>query len=328
MLSIIDKKSSVKYNHYMNIQQAIDKCVLMAHTDRSPNTAKAYKNGIDKFGESLERKGLTTADNVGTITLEQFIEFPAWLSSNKYSKQTLRVYTSGAKFFLEWLVIGGYIEPPDYKQSLRYQMAYRTVVRKHDSRFIRFPQRGEAEKMLAAVLVMEKKAPMLERDIAIIHFLYYTGCRNNEVAQLDITDIDMNDLSAVVVGKGNKERRVYFSQDVADKLRRYWELRGHSNPQEPVFCRHDRGVGKKIKRLTTTSIRNIVDDVCMVAGIDKGQFTPHYFRHAFAIKMLRETKNLSLLQDLLGHASPASTRVYAKIYPDDLKKAHQEAFSN
>ena len=64
----------------------------------------------------------------------------------------------------------------------------------------------------------------------------------------------------------------------------------------------------------------------MIAGIDKGKFTPHYFRHAFAINMLRETGNLALVQDLLGHANPQSTRVYAKIYPDELRDAHHKVY--
>ena len=64
--------------------------------------------------------------------------------------------------------------------------------------------------------------------------------------------------------------------------------------------------------------------VMEIAGIDK--FTPHYFRHAFAIRMLSETGNLALVQDLLGHADPAATRVYAKIYPEDLRDAHHKIF--
>ena len=87
---------------------------------------------------------------------------------------------------------------------------------------------------------------------------------------------------------------------------------------------HDTGIGKKISHLTTASIRDIVNEVKMASGIEN--FSPHYFRHAFAIKALRETGNLALVQDFLGHASPSATRVYAKIYPDDLAAAHQKIF--
>lgn len=310
----------------MNVQQSISKCILMAHSDRSLNTAISYNNGLNAFAKSLNGIGMDA--DINNLTIENFIEFPAWLSSQGYSKQTLRVYTSAANYYLEWLIINGYIPPPDYQQTLRYKMAFRTVVRKRQDTFVRFPQKGEAEKMLDAVNYLEYETPIRERNIAIINFLYYTGCRNAEVAGLKVKDIDLNDHSAIVTGKGRKERRIFFNEKTVDLLRYYWSIRGFSNPNDPAFCRHDRGVGKKVEGLTTTSMRNIVNDVCKLAGIDKGMFTPHYFRHAFAIKMLKETNNLALVQDLMGHSTPASTRVYAKIYPDDLKAAHEEAFSD
>lgn len=309
----------------MDIKQAVEKCILMCHQDRSVNTARSYKNGLDLFVESLR---FNPDNSIENITIENFIEFPAWMSSHKYSKQTLRVYCSAANYFLEWLIINGYIPPPDYQQTLRYQMAFRTIVRKRQETFVRFPQKGEAEKMLDAVNQLDDDLPIKERNVAIVNFLYYTGCRNAEIAGLLVKDIDLNDNSAIVTGKGNKERRVYFNDKTNQLLRNYWKARGYSEPNHPAFSRHDPGVGKKIKPLTTTSIRNIVNNVCMMAGIDKGLFTPHYFRHAFAIKMLKETNNLALVQDLMGHSSPASTRVYAKIYPEDLKRAHSQAFGS
>ena len=306
----------------MDIRQMAKKCILLAHQDRSINTARTYKNGIDLFIESLD---LDPCEEI-ELTIENFIEFPAWMSSRGYSKQTLRVYASAANYFLEWMVINGYIPPPDYQQTLRYKLAFKTIVKKRQEAFVRFPQKGEAEKMIDAVIQMDEEAPIKERNIAIVNFLYFTGCRNAEIAGLLVRDIDMNDKSAIVTGKGSKERRVFFNDKTADLLRNYWNIRGYSSPNHPAFSRHDRAVADNIKPLTTTSIRNIVNDVCKIAGIDKGLFTPHYFRHAFAIKMLKETNNLALVQDLMGHSSPASTRVYAKIYPEDLKQAHTDAF--
>jgi len=91
-----------------------------------------------------------------------------------------------------------------------------------------------------------------------------------------------------------------------------------------LFCRHDKGAGVKAKPITTTTIRDIVKVISNIAGVKP--FSPHYFRHAFAIRMLQETGNLALVQDLLGHDDPGSTRVYAKIYQDDLKKNYRKVF--
>lgn len=92
-----------------------------------------------------------------------------------------------------------------------------------------------------------------------------------------------------------------------------------------MFARHDKGAGKKRLPVTTATVRNVVDQVSKIAGID--QFTPHYFRHAFAINALEQSGNLALVQDLLGHKSPQTTRMYAKIYDEDLRAAHHRIFS-
>lgn len=73
------------------------------------------------------------------------------------------------------------------------------------------------------------------------------------------------------------------------------------------------------------AIQECLEDLSL-AGIDPSKFSPHYFRHAFAIHILSETGNLALAQDLLGHSDPKSTRVYAKIRADDLQKAHKKIF--
>ena len=312
----------------MDIQSAVNKCKKNALSERNPSTAKSYSYGIDLFCQSLQDDGIKLSDDTNALSTENFIEFPSWLSMKDYSKQSIRVYYSGANYLFEWLIIHKFIDPPDYAQTIRYKMAYRSVVRRRADPFVRFPKRGEAERMLDAVKVMNLPSPQKERDVAIVHFLYNTGCRNNEIIGLTLGDIDMKDRSAIVTGKGGKDRRVFFNEEAADLLREYWKARAFADdPTTPAFCRHDRGAGKKVLPLTTTSIRNIVRQVANVAGIDPGQFTPHYFRHAFAIKMLQDTNILALVQDLMGHANPASTRVYAKIYPEELKKAHEASYN-
>jgi len=178
--------------------------------------------------------------------------------------------------------------------------------------------------VLQGILNPTYKSPRRERNIAVVEFLASTGCRNDEICKLKIKDITDDCTSAIVMGKGRKERRVFINQKTRDALRNYWLVRGYREGNHPVFARHDTGIGKKISHLTTASIRDIVNEVKMASGIEN--FSPHYFRHAFAIKALRETGNLALVQDFLGHASPSATRVYAKIYPDDLAAAHQKIF--
>jgi site-specific recombinase XerD len=309
----------------MIVSEAMNLSYEGAISTRSFNTAKTYRFALKAFLDFLSSQKLSDTSLVEEINMEYFIRFPAWLASNNYSKKTINVYVAGAKFFLDWLVINGTISPI-YSETLRYEMAVKQINRKRESRLPRTPEKGAVEKIIDAVRSSNEPTPRKERNIALIFFLVTTGCRNNEVVQLRIKDIDLNGHKALVIGNGNKERRVFFNSEAAEALDRYWTVRGFREKTHPAFARHDKGTGKKIQKLTTTSVRNIVDDVTAVAGLDKGTFTPHYFRHAFAIKMLQETHDLALVQDLLGHSSPASTRVYAKIYTDDLEKAHKEVW--
>lgn len=316
----------------MDIATALDLCSDEAASTRAVNTARSYRSGLNIFAQFLESKKRSLNSDLDTLSIEYFIRFPSWLAGQGYSKKTMGVYISSAKFLLDWLVINGTIRP-DYSDTLRLEMAIKQVNQRREFRLPRTPEKGAVEKIVAVLANWPRPEDKREliiamRNQAIVWFLISSGCRNNELVSLNVKDIDLLGCKAVVFGKGNKERKVFFNQITSDLIDRYWTERGKREKTLPAFSRHDKGAGKRLLRITTRSIQNIVDDVASMAGLEKGSFTPHYFRHAFAITMLRETHDLALVQDLLGHASPASTRIYAKIYPDDLERAHKEVWEN
>ena len=316
----------------MDIATALDLCSEDAATTRSVNTARSYRNGLNIFAQFLESKKVHLNSALESLSMDYFIRFPGWLAGQGYTKKTIGVYIASAKFFLDWLVINGTIRP-DYSESLRYDMAVKQVNKRREFRLPRTPDKGALEKIIVVLngwkIPDNKREKLIAmRNLAILWFLISSGCRNSELVGLSVKDIDLTGRKAVVTGKGNKERKVFFNGAAAESIDRYWLERGQREKTYPAFSRHDKGAGKLVLRITTRSIQNIVDDVATMAGLDKGSFTPHYFRHAFAITMLRETHDLALVQDLLGHASPASTRIYAKIYPDELERAHKEVWEN
>ena len=307
----------------MNIKMAVEEFLDNVGGNKSQCTKKSYANGVKALQKHLIYKGLETTSPLENLTIDLLISFPSYLGKMGYSKKTIGLYTSSSRSFVRWLIIQGHMNPTQ-QEMIRFEMAYKDANQRRQDKLPRWPKRDDVERLLDAVKKLNEPSPRLERDIAIIEFLASTGCRNNEICQLKIENINPRDRSAVVVGKGDKERVVFFSVAALDALRVYWKARSDSSLSSPVFCRHDKGAGKKSKPIGTASIRNIVKDVMKVAGVRK--FSPHYFRHAFAIKMLRETQNLALVQDLLGHKDPAATRVYAKIYPDELRDAHHKVF--
>ena len=99
--------------------------------------------------------------------------------------------------------------------------------------------------------------------------------------------------------------------------------------QQPVFARHDRGAGvKQVKPLTPRSIQKILWELVeAVEAEDLPMYiTPHKFRHWFATKMLAATGDLAVTQDLLGHANPATTRIYAQVSETRKQNSHRQVF--
>lgn len=299
-----------------------DYCLL----SRASGTARAYRYAVQILIKNLQDDGIKPDDPTSLLKPQHFISFPSNLLRQGYSKKSIGTYTCGIKYFYDWLVIEDLVEPPDYSKALIFQKSIRDAMKRRESKLVRFPKNGQADLMVDMVRQLPYDEPIKERNVALILFLRSSGCRNAEATTLRVSDFDFVERSAIVTGKGSKQRRVYYDTQTVEALRVYWKARGWALPTDPVFARHDRGVGRKHKPITTTTIRNVVSDVCAAAGIEKGKFTPHYFRHSFAITLLRETGNLALVQDLLGHSSPISTRVYAKIYPDELRDAHHKIY--
>lgn len=308
----------------MEIKIAVSHCI--DDLGLAKTTRATYSFGLNCFAQYLAEQGIDSNSPVETITMDHFVYFFPWLNQ-RFSKLTTGVYGAASKAFMDWLVIGKYIEP-SYYDTLRYKKSAERAHKRHEDRLPRSPQKDDVARMQNAVRLRAQESPRKERDIALIEFLATTGCRVSEAVSLNIKDIDLLTRSVVVLGKGSKERRVFFSQVAEDALIAYWTERKSSLPADPIFGRHDKGAGSKIiKRITTTTARTIVHDVAGEAGIDPSKFTPHYFRHAFATHVLSETHDLALVQDLLGHSDPKSTRVYAKIQSEDLQKAHREIFN-
>lgn len=307
----------------MDIQTAFSHCI--ADLGLAKNTARTYQNGLNCFATYLKEQNISPADPVGELDIDHFIYFLPWLNES-YAKQTAGVYGAATKALLDWMVIEKYLEP-SYSDGVRLKKAFLRSHKRHEDKLPREPKETDVPRMLEAVRAHQDFTPKRERDIALIEVLIATGCRISELIALNIEDIDFESKSAIVTGKGSKERRVFFSAVALEALREYWTARKSSMVTDPVFGRHDKGAGKKrIKRMTTATARNIVNEIAIIAGIDTSKISPHYFRHDFAIRVLEKTGNLALAQDLLGHKDPKSTRVYAKIRAKDLQAKHQEIF--
>ena len=151
------------------------------------------------------------------------------------------------------------------------------------------------------------------RDKAIFELLYATGIRCSELVAIRFQDIDMNDKTIRIQGKGNKERMVLFGDKAKKKIKEYAlkERLPMTHHSEALFVNH------RNKPLATRTIQRIFEMFRTVLKIDK-HITPHKIRHSFATHLLNQGTDLRIVQELLGHQTVASTEKYTHVSLEDL----------
>jgi site-specific recombinase XerD len=306
----------------MNIQTVFTECLADMEANHPHETYRAYRNGLNKLWEYLAEVGLKADMPIADLKAQHLIDYPSWLGRKRYLKPSIIVFLVSVRHLVDWMIEKGVMES-SHAEALRLKRAMARVRARRQDRMPKVPAKGLEEKIIAAARTLPHV-----RDRAILEFLYSSGCRRAEVAGLTVEDVDLDERSAKVTGKGDKQRTVFFSTQAAELLRLHLAERGNPSGKAPMFCRMSRlgNFPQHPHPISTSMIAKLVDKVCMLAGVDKSAFSPHSFRHAFAIRVLRETHDLALVQDFLGHASPQSTRVYATIYPDELRDAHHKIF--
>lgn len=165
----------------------------------------------------------------------------------------------------------------------------------------------------AAEMEKIRKACDNTRNRALVDFLYATGCRVSEVAKLDISDVDFEHMECVVLGKGNKERKVYLTEVAAMHLQEYINTR--TDTCEALFA----GRGK---RLGKNGIETIVKRLGRKAGVENAH--PHRYRRTLATNLLDRGMNIQDVAAILGHADLKTTQIYCYISQANVKTAYKK----
>jgi len=177
-----------------------------------------------------------------------------------------------------------------------------------------------------------------KRDRAIILTLADTGLRVHEACNLVRSDVDWNRHTALITGKGAKDALVRFSNRSITAIQSYLSSRStydlHSpkpGASLPVFARHDRGAGKRVLRLSTYSMENIVAEIAWQALQDEekaARITPHAFRHYFVTRVVKTTNNIKAAQELARHESITTTEIYTHLLDQDLDDYYHQAIED
>ncbi len=318
------------------ISLVINEYINIVASARSANTGRTYRNAMNSFELMLADHRLP-ADMTPISALPD--DAVTWfLSALKvYSPTTERLYLTALTGFYEYLSAERLCEI----NLPRIRLLIRQRARKPGQRLPQFPFNNienilEYANKIALIPVDVMQVQLINyRDRAFLLTLADTGLRVHEACALRRGDIDWNEGRALIIGKGNQQAVVRFSRRCLSAIKDYLSVRSSldgasSRPlgSLPLFARHDKGAGKKVKPITTTTGRNIVTQrVRESLGEEAvGTITPHSFRHYFVTVVLRGSGNLKLAQELARHKNIAVTQRYAHLSDDELDKGYWNIF--
>ena len=303
---------------------------------RSENTARTYGNALKFFKEVLDVRNISPSESPITEINEDAL---AWTISalKVYAPTTERLYLAAITGFYEYLAAERLADI----NLPRLRLLIRQRARRPGQRLPQFP-REDIDKVIKntesyAKLAQNDEKEQLRalRDRAFIVTLADTGLRVHEICALRRGDVDWNEGRAIIIGKGDKQAVIRFSSRSMRSLKDYLSARqkldgssGRPLPSLPLFARHDRGAGSKVKPISTATGRNIVKErVRQTLGEEAvGKITPHSFRHYFVTTVLRATGNLKMAQELARHSNIAVTQRYAHLSDDELDRGYYEIF--
>ena len=320
----------------MHISECIEKYLSSIKLSRSANTYRTYHNAMNLFKDVLLAHDLDSEKTEVSALSEDAV---VWMAAalKEYSSASEQVYMTATVALYEF--IAGENLAQINLPRVRLLVKQRTRI--PGVRLPQFPK-NDIEKVLDYAEDLTIKATESQeerlinlRDRAFLICLADTGMRVHEACNLRRGDIDWFEGRAIIIGKGNKEAVLRFSKRSIKALKDYLQTRseldgvgGKTLASLPVFARHDKAVGKKIKAISTTTGRAIVNQrVRECLGEEAvGTITPHSFRHYFVTTILGNTGNLKLAQVLARHTNIAVTQRYSHLADDELDKKYSEIF--
>lgn len=269
------------------------------------NTILSYKKDLAKYFGYVEKESIDylTIDRMQIRTYLRFLD-----EEEKLTNRSIARRLSCIRSFYNYLVIEGMIDANIFK-TINNPKIEKTLPN--------FLSYNELAEMLDAIDTSDKYGI---RDRLIIEMLYATGCRGSELCDVKLNDINKLELKIRIMGKGSKERIVYYGEYASRYLQKYLEVREDFHPKSGFLL-----VSDNKDKMTINDIEAIVRKIVSRLSIQH-RVTPHTLRHTFATHLLNNGADIKSVQELLGHASLNTTGIYTHITSDHLKNVYLDKF--
>jgi integrase/recombinase XerC len=284
---------------------------LVAERDLTPHTVRAYIGDVAGLLEHAAALGHTDVDTLDLRTLRSWLARQQTLGK---ARSTMARRATAVRVFTAWLLRTGRARS-DPGAALGSPKAHKTLPAALNP--------AQARALLEAAAVhADDGSPVGLRDVAVLELLYATGIRVGELCGLDVDDVDRGRRVLRVFGKGRKERTVPYGVPADDAVGRWLEL-GRPRLAVPgagpaMF------LGARGRRIDQRAVRSLVHT--RIAEVPNApDIGPHGLRHTAATHLLEGGADLRTVQELLGHASLATTQVYTHVSSERLRSAYRLA---
>lgn len=284
---------------------------LCAERDLSAHSVRAYLTDLRGLAEHASKLGV---DDPAQLTLRTLRSYLATMQTLGKARTTLARRATSARVFTAWQTRTGRA-PTDAGALLASPKPHRELP-------VALNQSEARELLDLTIAGLTDEGPNGLRDLAILELLYATGIRVGELVGIDVDDIDRSRNVVRVFGKGRKERSVPFGAPAADALDLWMSARRRAvltaESGAALF------LGTRGGRIDPRAVRRIVHE--RIAGVEGApDIGPHGLRHTAATHLLEGGADLRSVQEILGHASLATTQIYTHVSSEHLRNAFKLA---
>ena len=280
---------------------------LTAERSLASPTVRNYLDDLEPLREFMLERDIEAFSDLDRRTIRTYL---SWLHELGYVRPSIARKLSVLRTLFRWLNRQGIAD----QDPLPARGSFKT-----DSHLPRFLSQDEASKLMDSPDPTSDKGI---RDRALLELTYAAGLRVSEVNGLDLDKVNLETRELRVTGKGSKERVVLVGPSARDAIRAYLQQ------VRPNVASADAGgalfVNRFGGRLSQRSIQKIVRGYAAHAGLGS-QVHTHTLRHSFATHMLEGGADLRVVQELLGHSSPATTQIYTHITQREARRAYMSA---